>query len=262
MKSGASATETGAPLDLSSVTLCAATSVNLKATVKAMKRCLAQVRFAEAVLFTNVNELGLPPEISLTLIAPLTSSLAYSQFILHELPRHVRTPHCLVVQWDGFLINACAWDPVFLDFDYIGAPWPQFSDGLDVGNGGFSLRSQSLLKACQSPTFVSVGAEDVAICRTNRTLLQHEFGIRFADRPTAAHFAYERERAAVASFGFHGVFNLIEVVGVQEFWEIYLGLDDRSTIGVDFWPILAKVLQGPQGYARACRMVLDRLLRG
>jgi hypothetical protein len=38
----------------------------------------------------------------------------------------------------------------FLDYDFIGAPWPegQEENSLLVGNGGFSLRSKSKLLAC------------------------------------------------------------------------------------------------------------------
>ena len=42
----------------------------------------------------------------------------------------------------------------FLDYDFIGAPWPegQEENSLLVGNGGFSLRSKSKLLACTSST--------------------------------------------------------------------------------------------------------------
>ena len=81
-------------------------------------------------------------------IGRLKSASEYSFFVLKALHEYVETQHCLLVQWDGFVTNANAWRPDFLAFDYIGAPWPQFSDGRNVGNGGFSLRSRKLLKAC------------------------------------------------------------------------------------------------------------------
>ena len=125
-------------LQLPSVTLCAAASVNITATVAALQRCLDQVEFGRTVLFSNTRPTGLPSAIDWVQIAPLRSANAYSRFVLNQLAPEIATPHCLIAQWDGFVIDAAAWDPAFLDLDYVGAPWPQFDDGHDVGNGGFS----------------------------------------------------------------------------------------------------------------------------
>jgi hypothetical protein len=43
-------------------------------------------------------------------------------------------------------VNPAAWDPEFLDWDYIGAKWFWAEAGKRVGNGGFSLRSYKLLE--------------------------------------------------------------------------------------------------------------------
>ena len=70
--------------------------------------------------------------------------------MLQELHDHISTAHALCIQWDGYVLNAQAWDASFLDYDYIGSVWPQFGDGHRVGNGGFSLRSKRLLEAWRS----------------------------------------------------------------------------------------------------------------
>src|SRR5688572_30053024 len=107
---------------LPSVTLCAAASVNVPATVAALRASIAQLEFAECLLFTDAEpEVG--GDIRLVRIPRLRSSLDYSEFMIRGLPKHIETEHCLVVQWDGFVINADRWDPGFLEFDYIGAPW-------------------------------------------------------------------------------------------------------------------------------------------
>jgi hypothetical protein len=142
-----------AKLHLPSVTLCAATSVNVDATIAALSACIDQVRFANCLLFTDGAVTADHRGISVVPLERLSSSSQYSNFMLRDLVDHVRTPHCLVVQWDGFVLDARSWDPQFLEFDYIGAPWPQFDDGHDVGNGGFSLRSRKLLEACRDPAF-------------------------------------------------------------------------------------------------------------
>jgi hypothetical protein len=148
-------------LILPQVTLCAATSVNVQATVRALEACLAQVSFADCKLFTDTDIRPDKSEIRVVPISPLTSSEAYSNFLLTELAEHIETSHCLVVQWDGHILDARHWRPEFLEYDYIGASWPQFDDGHDVGNGGFSLRTHRLMKACGERGFTSCHPEDL-----------------------------------------------------------------------------------------------------
>ena len=119
-------------ISLPSVTLCAATSVNVEATVAALERSLQQAEFGEALLFTHAKVGDLPDGVHAVAIPRLESGRAYSEFMLRELGNHVATDHCLVVQWDGFVLDSRQWDPSFLGFDYIGAPWPQFADGHDL----------------------------------------------------------------------------------------------------------------------------------
>lgn len=249
-------------LQLPDVTLCAISSVNIAATVRALRHSMAQARFGEVLLFTDATGIALPPGIRTVPITRLGSAADYSRFVLDRLHPWIATSHCLIVQWDGFIIDPGAWDDAFLSFDYLGAPWPQFADGHDVGNGGFSLRTRRLLAACAAPEFQSDGlAEDLAICRTHRDMLERRHGMRYADRATAARFSFERDRTAAASFGFHGAFNLIQAAGFDAFWEIYRSLDDRGTVWTDFWAILREVVRGPHGPARAARIIIDRLLR-
>lgn len=225
-----------------------------------MERCLQQVEFGRALLFTDVEIADLPEGLERVAIAPLRSSQDYSRFVLHDLGDWIDTTHCLIVQWDGFILDAGAWDPAFLDLDYIGAPWPQFVDGHDVGNGGFSLRSKRLINACRAPGFVdSAEAEDVVIARRNRFWLEEKFGIRFADRETASRFSFERDRTTPQNFGFHGVFNLPEAIGSDSFWTIYTELDDRATLRPDSWPLFLTLLRGPKFMARCSRFILDRV---
>lgn len=245
---------------LPDVTLCAVASVNVVATISAMERCLAVADFGSALLFTDVQHDCLPATIRKVEIGRIGSSSQYSHFMLHDLVDWVRTSHCLIVQWDGFILNPSAWNEAFMACDYIGAPWPQFNDGHDVGNGGFSLRSTRLMLGAREPQFVDTGAsEDVVIARINRPWLESERGLRFADRALASAFAFERDHDVASPFGFHGVFNLPEAVGINDFWNIYLSLDDKRTVWTDFWPLLRAVASGPQGIRRALKMTFDRL---
>jgi hypothetical protein len=249
-----------ATVRLPEVTLCAVACVNVAATVRALARCLDRASFGRALLFTDAPPAVLPRGLEHIAIAPLQSSREYSRFVLNDLGPWIDTSHCLIVQWDGFVLDADAWEHGFLDYDYIGAPWPQFTDGHDVGNGGFSLRSKHLIEACRDPRFVDSGQpEDVVIARVNRSWLEQECALRFADRATASRFSFERDRGAARTFGFHGVFNLPDAIGIDGFWEIYSELDDTGTVRTDFWPLLTQVIKGPHGLRRALRQILDRM---
>lgn len=248
-------------LRLHDVTLCAAASVNVAATVAAMKASLDQVEFADCLLFTDKEFPSLDPRIRWMSIAPLKSGADYSEFLLRRLSDFVMTPQCLIVQWDGFVLSPDAWKPEFLDCDYIGAPWPQFADGHDVGNGGFSLRSRKLLDACKDADFKAGHPEDVVICRTNRSLLEDKYGIRFAEAALADSFAFERRRPVGPTFGFHGVFNLIPVLGPDRFWEIYRSLDDRTTAFMDYSLLMRQLCADRPAWPRRLHLTLDWLLR-
>jgi len=206
-------------LELGTVTLCAATSINVDATMEALRTSLDQVRFADCILFTDQTISPSHPLIRVVPVERMDSSRDYSHFLLARLADYLDTDHCLIVQWDGFVVDASCWEERFLDFDYIGAPWPQFHDGRDVGNGGFSLRSRRLIKALRDPLFKAGHPEDIAICRTNRAFLERAHGIRFADRETASRFAFERGETRKSAFGFHGIFNLVPVLGADRFWQ-------------------------------------------
>ncbi len=113
-------------LALPTVTLCAVTSVNVAATVLALERCLDAADFAECLLFTDAPVARASASIEMVAIDRLRSGQAYSLFLLKELAARIRTDHVLIVQWDGFILDPFAWRDEFLDYDYIGAPWPQF----------------------------------------------------------------------------------------------------------------------------------------
>jgi hypothetical protein len=244
-------------LVLPQVTLCAATSVNVAATVRALSFSMAQIDFADCLLFTDTPARPDDPRIRVVPIARLGSAAAYSQFMLRDLADHMATSHCLVAQWDGHVLDARHWDPAFLEHDYVGASWPQFDDGHDVGNGGFSLRSLRLLRACQSADFAAAHPEDVVIARTHRPWLEQQ-GLRFANRIMADRFSSERAGDPAASFGFHGVWHMARLFGVRDFWDLYRTLDDRSTIRHDFGTVLNQLWPGKGGAGRALKLLADR----
>lgn len=241
------------------MTLCAAASVNVDATVEALSACLKQIEFGECLLFTDRAVCPPHPAIRVVPISALKSTKDYSAFLLYHLGDHLGTEHCLIVQWDGFVLDANLWDPTFLRFDYIGAPWPQFQDGHSIGNGGFSLRSRKLLTACKDPRFSGSHPEDVAICRINRSFLEREFDVSFADQSTASRFSFERTDPLQPTFGFHGVFNFIKTLGADRFWQIYDSLDHKRTALVDYPLLMGQLGTGEDVFKRRLRLTLDRL---
>lgn len=248
----------GGRLRLPQVTLCAVTSVNVAATIRALETCIEQIAFAECLLLTDAAVQPSHPEIDVVRIERLASSAAYSEFLLTRIADYISTPHCLIAQWDGHVINARHWRAEFLDYDYIGASWPQFDDDHNVGNGGFSLRSRRLMDVCRHPEFVPSHPEDVAIGRANRGWLERR-GMRFAPADLADLFATERTGNLRSSFGYHGVWNMPRAIGGEAFWEVYRTLDERSAVWVDFTSVLKDVAVGRGATGHILRIMFDRL---
>jgi len=140
--------------------------------------------------------------------APISSMKEYSRWVCQELYKHVPTSHLLIFQWDGYVKNWKAWDDAWLQYDYIGATW-WHTDGMNVGNGGFSLRSRRLMEiVATDPAITKCHPEDEMICRHYRPYLEAGHGIVFAPEDVARRFSIEGYRQAnrthTTEFGFHG----------------------------------------------------------
>jgi len=214
-----------APRALPDVTLLAVTDVAMSATARALSLSQRRLQFGEALFLSNRPP---PPNTAAEWrsIPSINSRSDYSRFMLRGLAAHVATQHVLCVQWDGYVLDPDQWDPAFLDYDYIGAPWPHFADGMRVGNGGFSLRSRRLVEACAALP-ISSEPEDVAICRTHRPMLEKRFGLRFAPEEVARRFAYERMSPTGEEFGFHGAFNMVDLVSSRELSSLLSSLESN-----------------------------------
>lgn len=208
-------------IELPTVTLCVVDCVYPTLAVRALRCSTQGCRFGAVKLITST---GLRFEdIETVPIIPISSSTEYSAFILKELPKYVHTEHVLVAQWDGYVVNSPAWDPTFLNYDYIGARWtPEsvgnlgFGNRYTVGNGGFSLRSKRFLAAVAELTrnlaAPELHPEDAVACRHLRNQLEIEYGIRFAPGDVADHFSFEHVTPEQPTFGFHGVTNLARAI--------------------------------------------------
>lgn len=192
-------------LALPNVTLALVSDILVPECEAAISHSLALVDFGALFVGTSLPEQWHTHPV--TRIRRIASAADYSDFVLRNLVGHIDTDYMLLIQWDGYVLSPRRWSADFLAFDYIGAPWPQFADGDDVGNGGFSLRSHRLMMAMRDPAISLHHPEDVCIARTNRRQLEAKHGLRFAPAGLASRFSFERSGEPAESFGFHGLFN-------------------------------------------------------
>jgi hypothetical protein len=192
---------------LPGVTLCCVDCVDLQRLVFPLTVCLEYCRFDAVKVLTSCDDTGFPYR-HLLIKIPRLDVEGYSRFMIQDFHAFIDTPYCLVIQWDGFILNPNAWDDRYFDYDFVGAPWP-IDESVAVGNGGFSLRSKRLLSL--TPGIVQCAhywPEDIRICQDHRRALEEQ-GIRFAPRAIADRFSMEgyphNNRLWDGQFGFHGV---------------------------------------------------------
>jgi len=209
-------------LILPNITLLAAASVNVDETQLALKISSQNIEFGAIKLLSSSVPNTRPTDIEFVTIPPM-NFLEYNRMMIKDLHKYFETSYCLIVQADGFIVNADLWKEEFLEFDYVGAPWPdkvQVNPGnwflhLEknrVGNGGFSLRSRKLVETTAKINFNSlkfpIKSEDIIICHyLYKEMIDN--GIRFAPPKLAAQFSIESldnlyGQDINSVFGFHG----------------------------------------------------------
>lgn len=251
--------KSGLPSDrpnLQSVTLVAVSSVAMHLTIEALRSSVAHAQFGRTLLLSDRPPPAGEECLEWVQIPRLSSRWAYSRFMLRDLLQHIATSHALCIQWDGFVLDGTAWDPSFLDYDYVGAPWPHFNDGHNVGNGGFSLRSRRLLEACRTLPFGDYPMEDVLICREWRPQLERQ-GIRFAPESIARRFSFERMAPKGGEFGFHGAFNLVRQLSPVAAMRTFSSLEPGMLARNEKWELLRWALR--HGRIRLALEMLRRL---
>lgn len=193
-------------INLPQVTLVVMTSIDFEEHTKAIEYSCRGINFGEIKF---ISELKIP------------SLDEYSKAMVYNLKDFVNTEYCLTIQADGFVVNPEMWNPEWLNYDYIGAPWPippndftyRTPDGelVRVGNGGFTLRSKKILNMPYDlelawRPYYGYYNEDGFLCCHNRRILQH-YGVKFAPIEVAKHFSREHEveenQDVEKPFGFH-----------------------------------------------------------
>lgn len=196
-------------LDLSTnVILVALGSTKITETIKAIKHCQKLAIFYNTIYLTDANIDD--PKIKHIKIRNIPSIRDYQKFIVNESAEIILSSvsnsfngHFLCINWDGFIINPNSWTNEFLNYDYIGAPWPWFNHM--VGNGGFCLKSSLFLKTQQEicQNYSIKHNEDVELC----IVLRKYFEIKKCKyAPTDIGYKFSTEVGNMdhnKSFGFH-----------------------------------------------------------
>ena len=173
----------------------------------AIQACVSRFDFRSVHVFTDAPQYW--PQYQTHSIEKIAAIEDYNRIVLETLPQFLEDDFCLVIQFDGFILNADAFSDTFYQYDYIGAEWPDYPY-FRVGNGGFSWRSRKLINAVAELASIRKPGEpeDLFICRTLRVLLEERYGCKFAPEEVARRFSYEIVPESQPAFGFHGIFNL------------------------------------------------------
>jgi len=206
-------------LQLKNVTLVAMTSVKVHETVKAMEYSLKGIDFGDAVLISHFRPIYLPRTIRYAHTSKLTNIDHFNYKMLYELGDYITTDYAMIVHYDGYVVHPEMWRDEFLDYDYIGAPWPDPHDDFTyrdingnlqrVGNS-VGIRSKKLIdfpKAANLPFEEDHGYfhEDGFLCVKNRHLVE-EAGMKIAPIEVAKYFSHETmipEIEGITPFAFH-----------------------------------------------------------
>jgi len=194
-------------LKLPNVTLAAMTSVNIYETIKALEYSMRGIEFGEVVLITHRKPIGLPGSIIYKHTSRLTDIDCFNYKMVYELADYIDTDYVMLVHADGFVIHPEKWRDEFLDYDYIGAPWPIPKPGsvhsyhdiygnlCRVGNS-VSLRSKRLLEFPRQAKLTwdkdeeGFYNEDIFLCCRNKHRIEAA-GMKIAPVEVAKYFGHE-----------------------------------------------------------------------
>ncbi len=200
-------------------------------TLRALEFSSREIKFADVVLVCRNK----PDNSNGTTIQRIHAK-GYGAAMIWEiagLVNYIQTDFALCIHHDGYVINPGAWRDDWLQYDFIGAPWPgsshpchpgksEFPHGR-VGNTGCCLKSKAFMrhtaelrdlfiKASRRPDqYGQQYAGDTFCCQHQRPALEQR-GITFAPVEVAAGFSWESNIEEVPgdrpnAFGFHN-FNL------------------------------------------------------
>ena len=206
-------------LKLPNITLIALTSVRIPETIKALEYSCREIEFGSVKLASDIKPDNLPNYIQHEYTEKSSTIDEWNYNIIYNISKHVNTDFCILIHDNGFVVNSESWRDDFLDYDYIGAPWPIPKDNFSYrdinGNiirqgNSVSLRSKKLLDVpnklnLEWKSFHGYTNEDGFICVNYRHKYLEE-GCKFADINVAKYFSHEHmipEINGIKPFAFH-----------------------------------------------------------
>lgn len=138
------------------------------------------------------------------IILPTYSIDSWNRAVVFDLGDWITTPYALLIHPDGYVVHPEEWRDEFLDYDYVGAPWPMPTDDFSyrdvngviqrVGNS-VALRSKKLLQlpkqvGMEWKPFHGYYNEDGYIAVNMRHVFE-EHGCKFAPLEVAKYFGRE-----------------------------------------------------------------------
>lgn len=196
-------------IDLSKIDLISINCVNPEQSVKALLYSSEKIKFGSIKLFSHEKPSNLPDNFEFIKTEKFTHE-TINWFALNQLPRFISNDFIISIQEDGFIINPNNWDDNFLNYDYIGAPWPPlpWCQKNRVGNGGFVLYSKKFLNYCLGIKEKTTAHNDVVITNTYYDYFILN-GCKYAPIEVASKFSLEHKIPECdfdlsKTFGFHG----------------------------------------------------------
>lgn len=193
-------------LELPTVTLIALTNKDYEGHKKAIDKSCESIQWGDVKLIFDYK---------------CNSIDEWNRKIIYELHNYVQTEHAMLIHADGYVIRPDLWRSEFLDYDFIGAPWPLPEDNFSylddlgrvtrVGNS-VSIRSKRLLQlpsqlGLEWKPYYGYTNEDGFLCCHNKSTLERE-GCKFAPLEVAKYFSKEHEileNQGTDTFAFHQV---------------------------------------------------------
>lgn len=205
---------------LDNVSLVAVATKEVKETAHALEYSQKGIGFKEVHLMSHFDPMDSQGKYQFKKIEPFSSVGEWGRFVVFELHKFIKTDFIILIHADGFIVNSEKWTDDFLNYDYIGAPFPipkdQFSyrdyygNIIRVGNS-VSLRSKRLL-SLPSTLNLDWGSadhgffhEDGFLCVQNRHILTQN-GIKYPPLDIACQFSREQtlpENKHIEPFAFH-----------------------------------------------------------
>jgi hypothetical protein len=207
-------------LNLSNITLIAVTSVRVDEHVNALQYSSRDIEFGCVKIVSDTKPNNLPDYIQYEYVDKIHNIDEWNYAMIYKLGDYIDTEFAIVIHDDGFIVNPMSWRNEFLNYDYIGAPWPIPNDTFSyrdidnnlirVGNS-VSLRSKKLIDLPNKinlpwKSFHGLYSEDGFIA-VNYRHKYIEHGCKFADIDVAKYFSHETElpeTQGIEPFAFHG----------------------------------------------------------